>query len=234
MGKKVRGMTEVMSSRTFTLSTLKGHTIKFYKGISKNVPNIILEDCTAVGVMPVDDQDLPSAEASSVLPKASVGAERVAEIREVINALVERNSRDDFNASGMPNINIINNALGYNIDHGELSKIWGVIRKERAESRILSQDEMAHSGPVKPEDPEELAVAMAAAIDSVVEGGSDEDYTGAGVPTVRAIENRLGYDVTEDERDTAWAAHTAKLKGSAKTSKSKPKAAPADEATDPA
>jgi len=225
MSKKRRGMTEVVSNRNYTLATTKGHVVRFYKGIAKFIPNVILEDAVAVGIVPTDEKDLPNAEERNpLLPHAAVGAERVRQIREVVEALVERNQRGDFAASGLPSIAVVGDALGYKIEQSELGKVWHTIRQERAESRILDQDEMAfQAGPVKPEDASELAVALGDAIASVMTDGNDDDFTAAGAPTVRSLENRLGYDLTEDERDEAWKTHKAKTKGSATTSKSKPK-----------
>ena len=225
MSKKVKGMTEVVSNRNYTLATRKGHVVRFYKGISKQIPNIILEDAIAVGIVPVDDKDLPNAEERNpLLPHAAVGAERVRQIREVVEALVERNQRGDFAASGLPSIAVVSDALGYKIEQAELGKVWHSIRQEQAESRILSQDEMAFQDhPVKPEDSGELAVALGDAIASVMTDNNEDDFTAAGAPTVRSLENRLGYDLTEDERDEAWKVYKAAKKGSATTSKSKPK-----------
>jgi hypothetical protein len=224
MGKKVKGMTEVVSNRTYTLATTKGHVVRFYKGIPKNVPNVILEDCMSVGILPTDDNDVPNAEERNpLLPHAAVGSERVRQIREVVEALIERNQRGDFAASGLPSLVVLNEALGYKIEQSELGKVWHTIRQEQAESRILSQEEMKHEGPVKPNDSAELAVALEDAIASVMVDNNEHDFTAAGAPTVRSLENRLGYDLTEDERDSAWDTYKAERKGSATTSKSKPK-----------
>lgn len=223
MGQKRTGATEVVANRNVTLSTLKGHTIRFYKGIPKMCPNVVLEDAIAIGILPTDDADLPHGKTGGgILPEAAVGSERVRQIREVVQALVDRNWRDDFTASGIPNINTVGDALGYKIEQDELGRVWQTIRQERAESRILSQDEMS-GGPERPEDEAELKVALDDAIVSIVETGSEEDYSAAGVPLVRSLKNRLGYEVTEDERDTAWARYNEAKKGTTPPAQSKPK-----------
>lgn len=225
MGKKARGMTEVVSNRNFTLATTKGHVIFFKKGKPQLCPNIILEDAIAVGIIPTDEADLPGGEVDRLLPVEPVGTERVRQIRDIIESLMRRNARGDFTASGLPNISVVSNALGYKIDVTELGRVWHIIRQESANSRILEQDDKLDEGPEKPEDPDELAVALAAALDSVMETGTQDDFTAGGTPLVRSMVNRLGYDVSEDERDAAWADWQLRQKARtpAESSKTEPK-----------
>lgn len=225
MGKKVRGMTEVISNRNYTLATTKGHVIFFKKGKPQMCPNVILEDAIAVGIIPTDEADLPGGESDRLLPVEPVGTERIRQIRDIIESLMRRNGRNDFTASGLPNINVVSGALGYKIDVTELGRVWHIIRQENADQRILEQDDKIDEGPEKPEDPEELQVALAAAVDSVMETGTQDDFTAGGTPLVRSMVNRLGYDVSEDERDAAWADWQLRLKAKtpAASSKTQPK-----------
>lgn len=225
MGKRVRGMTEVVSNRNYTLATTKGHVIFCKKGQPINIPNLILEDAIAVGIIPTDERDMPGAELDSLLPVEATGTERIRQIRDMIESLMRRNGRGDFTASGLPNIKVLSDALGYKVDQSELGRIWHTIRQESAETRILDQDAQLDEGPEKPEDLDELAVALAAAIDSVMETGTQDDFTAGGTPLVRSMVNRLGYDVSEDERDAAWADWQLrqKAKTPAESSKTEPK-----------
>lgn len=216
------GQVEVISTRNYTLATTKGHVIRFYKGIAKAIPGTILEDAMAVGIMPTDEKYLPGAETQSILGDVARGTERVRQIREVVEALVARNERGDFSASGLPSLVVVSDALGYKIEQSELSRVWASIREEKANERALGN--VVYEGPQRPESGAELAAALKEAIASVVETGSEHDYTAAGTPTVRSLENRLGYDITEDERDAAWALHKESQKGTAKTTRSKVKA----------
>jgi len=218
-------MTEVVSNRNFTLATTKGHVTFFKKGIPKNIPNLILEDAIAVGIIPTDERDMPGSEQDKLLPVEATGTERIRQIRDVIESLMRRNARGDFTASGLPNIKVLSDALGYKVDQSELGRIWHIIRSENAHLRIDEQDDKIDEGPEKPADVDELAVALAAAIDSVMETGTQDDFTAGGTPLVRSMVNRLGYDVSEDERDAAWADWQLrqKVKTPAESSKTKPK-----------
>lgn len=227
MSKRVRGMTEVVSNRNFTLATTKGHVIFFKKGRPQMCPNVVLEDAIAVGIIPTDERDLPGGDVDPLLPVEATGTERIRQIRDVIESLMRRNARGDFTASGLPNIKVLSNAVGYKVDQSELGRIWHIIRSENAHLRIDEQDDKLslNEGPEKPEDKEELQVAFAAALDSIMETGTQDDFTAGGTPLVRSMVNRLGYDVSEDERDAAWADWqlSQKAKTPAASSKTVPK-----------
>jgi len=222
MSKKVRGMTEVVSNRNFTLATTKGHIVFFKKGQPTMCPNLILEDAIAVGILPTDSDDLPSDLSDSVLPTEATGSARIAQIRDIIEALMRRNGRGDFTASGIPSKKVVEHALGYRIDETELGKVWHTMQQENADSRILDQDGLIEEGPERPEDAEELKVALKDAILSIMETGTADDFTAAGVPLVRSMVNRLNYDVSEDERDSSWADYCVSLDKKAVTTRSKP------------
>lgn len=201
---KVRGMTWVVSNRNYRLATIKGHVVMFKTGVKKLCPNVILEDAMAVGIIPCNDGDLPSDDEDSILPKQATGSARVAQIRAVIVALKARNARGDFTASGMPSIIAINDALGYKIDVTELGKVWHELELEEAEEKRDPMDIIDETPLVRPEDAKELECALDEALATVMGTGSADHFTAAGAPTVRAVENILGYDITEDERDVAF------------------------------
>ncbi len=200
----IRGMTWVESNRNYELRTTLGHVILFRKGVKKLCPNVILEDAMAVGIIPVDDADLPHDDYDGVLPAQASGTQRIAQIREIIAALKARNARGDFTASGMPSIIAVNDALGYKIDITELGKIWQQLRSEEADDRLDPAKALDNAPPVRPSDEREFECAMDEALATVMGTGSPDHFTAAGAPTVRAIENLLRYEITEDERDVAF------------------------------
>jgi len=53
--------------------------------------------------------------------------------------------------------------------------------------------------------------------------GTQDDFTAGGTPLVRSMSNRLGWSVSEDERDAAWAGYNETLADKAVTTKPKPK-----------
>lgn len=67
------------------------------------------------------------------------------------------------------------------------------------------------SAPARPKKPtgEALQADIVEAIGKLDRGEGSEDFTRDGKPVVAAIEKRLDYDITADERDHAWEAARA-------------------------
>lgn len=230
--QQVKGMTWCTSNRAFTLNTRTGHCVRYARDVPKLTPNIILEDAMAVGIMPTDDHDVPGGEDedNGPLPQEATGSARIAAIRLVCEALKERNGRNDFNAAGQPNIHIINKSLGYTVDITEMQKVWRQMELEAANDLLADPDEaIDDAGPTKPDDADELASAISDAVALVMRTGTEDHLTAHGIPTVRAVENVLGYDITEQERDAAVAVAAAGTE--AVTMQEKPAEEPAAEAT---
>lgn len=158
------------------------------------------------GIMPAEGEDLPNLEDDSgLLQEIPRGSIRLQQIRDAIEALMNRNSRGDFTASGQPQLKAIKNVVGYPVDVSEVQRVWHVMQMDKAESQIADADDATRVDvPMKPEDPEELHQAVIEACESVMENGSEEDFKADGSPQVRAVENRLGYQISAIDRDTAY------------------------------
>lgn len=209
----VRGQTWVESNRNITLNTLKGHTIFFLRGRKQLCPNVVLEDAMAIGIIPCDQGDMPVDADDGILPVEITGSARINQIRDCIEALIRRNGRNDFSASGLPNLKVVNRTLGYDVDLSEVTKVWAKIQQENADERHDPAKAIENSAPIRPSDPEEFAKALDEVTRSVFETGSEDDFTGGGAPQVRSIVNRTGYDVTAAERDAAHERYTLAQKG---------------------
>lgn len=201
---RTRGMTWVVSNRNYTLRTTLAHTIFFAAGKPTRCPNSVLDQAIAVGIIPCDQADMPSDGLDGVLPVEATGSARIQQIRTVIEALMRRNGRNDFTASGLPNIKVVNEALQYRIDITELGKVWHMMQQEAADERVdpLSAIDEADV-PTRPSDDKEFESALDEVVQSIFDNGTEEDFTASGAPLCKTIEKRLGYEVTEDERDAA-------------------------------
>lgn len=199
-----RGMTAMLANRNITLRSTSGHTIFFRKNQPKNVPNIVVEECVHRGILPMDEADLPGSQENPLLPDVPRGSIRLQQMRDAIEALMQRNSRGDFAASGQPNLKSIEKIVGYPVDITEVQRVWHVMQMDKAESRNETRDDATRDVPMKPDNPEELHQAVLEACENVMENGSEEDYTASGAPQVRSIENRLGYQISAADRDMAY------------------------------
>lgn len=153
----------------------------------------------------MDEADLPGSQENPLLPDIPRGSIRLQQIRDAIEALIQRNSRGDFAASGQPNLKSIEGIVGYPVDVTEVQRVWHVMQMDKAESRLTERDNETRSDtPIKPDDPEELHQAVLEACENIMENGHEEDYTASGSPQVRSIENRLGYQISAVDRDLAY------------------------------
>lgn len=123
-------------SRTHVLVTLSGRAIEFKKGQPTHVPQECVRDAVAIGAVPSDGSDVAKvfeADEDS-LPKAPTNpAERQEKIMNSMRLLIERNDRDDFSASGLPNLKVLERMLGWKVDKKELHAVWMSYCTEQAE-----------------------------------------------------------------------------------------------------
>lgn len=194
----------MISNRNFTLRSTSGHTIFFRKNQPKHVPNIVVEECVHRGILPKDEEDMPGHEANPLLPDIPRGSIRLQQMRDAIEALMQRNSRGDFAASGQPNLKSIEKIVGYPVDITEVQRVWHVMQMDKAESRVNDESGQKNDVPIKPDDPDELQQAVLEACQNVMDNGHEEDYTASGAPQVRSLENRLGYQISAADRDMAY------------------------------
>lgn len=103
-----------------------GRAIEFKKGVSTHVPEMCWEECQAQGAVP--DDDLPEPDVS--VPVAPQGAERAAALAAAIKTMVLRAQRDDFTASGAPNVAVLATAAGFAIDAKERDVAWAAAQNE--------------------------------------------------------------------------------------------------------
>jgi hypothetical protein len=167
----------------------------------------------AVGILPVERDRVSDDDDDGILPVEITGSARISQIRDCVEALIRRNGRTDFTASGLPNLKVVNRTLGYDVDLSEVTKVWAKIQQENADSRNDPSKVIESAAPVRPSDPEEFVKALDDIVRSVFETGSEDDFTGSGAPQVRSIVNRSGYDVTAAERDAAHKRYQAAQKG---------------------
>lgn len=76
---------------------------------------------------------------------------------------------------------------------------------EPVEAMDDPRDPPKSTGPTEPTDPEVRATDIYAAVEMVVNKNSRDDFTANGSPHTNALSALVGWKVTADERDQAWA-----------------------------
>lgn len=110
-------------NRKYRLASTTGHVIVFAKGEEVMVPDMVVREAVDIGAEFVDAKEreevFKEPEGEPVTPVNP--AERQDAIIAAIDAISERNNRDDFTATGNPTMKAIEAETGFKIDKGELN-----------------------------------------------------------------------------------------------------------------
>jgi hypothetical protein len=119
---------EVKMMRDRTVSTTKGHTIRFTAGEPIHIPVVVLEDCLQAGAVPTAEEagqevsdNLPGV---PVLAVAPTGGARDEQIIAAMKGMFARNGRDDFTGQGRPDVRVLSRELGFSVDARERDELW--------------------------------------------------------------------------------------------------------------
>lgn len=126
---------EVVMQQNRRLATSKGHVIRFEKGKPRTIPRETLEEAMRYGAVPTSEANLPQEEEESNEPQEpSTLEERRELIKEGIRVLEERQGREDFNASGSPNVRKLEEETGLsNIQAAERDAAYDEMKQARQE-----------------------------------------------------------------------------------------------------
>ena len=118
-------------NRNYTLRSLYGHVVTFEKGKEVFVPNIVVNECVAIGAEQMDGTpDVLGPEEVSAKPMSP--DEREAAVLAAFEKLAKKNERSDFNGAGMPTDKAVEREAGFKVDQKELKSLWQK-RRELAE-----------------------------------------------------------------------------------------------------
>lgn len=108
-------------NRTYTHASKLGHSVEFVKGVSTYVPPALHTEVQGIGAIP--DEELPPDE--NKLPTVPSDPEkRAVEILAAMQLLADRNSREDFTASGAPALPVLSSVVGWKVDAKERDTLW--------------------------------------------------------------------------------------------------------------
>jgi hypothetical protein len=119
-----KDLPKLVLNRTYVLSTLKGHSVGFIKGVPTHVPPSVFAEAIAIGATPVDGSDPNILEDEAKDHAPADPADRNPLILAAIEKLVDRNERDDFTAAGSPTVSAVSAAVGFKVQAREIANVW--------------------------------------------------------------------------------------------------------------
>lgn len=117
--------------RNFTLRTTKGRSFAFEKGKEIWVTPECVEDAVAIGAVPKDAIDVIPPEKAP--PKALTPSERETALFACFDELVAKGERMSFGANGLPVLDVVKKAVGFDVTNRERDAAWMKYRAAKAE-----------------------------------------------------------------------------------------------------
>lgn len=116
-------MPNMVLNRTFTLTTLRGHSISFTANTPVHVPPDVFADAVAIGAQ------LADGGAPDILPpqkndRAPDPNDRAPLILAAIEEIVTGNERKDFTSGGIPSVKAVERVAGFDVDAKEVAVVW--------------------------------------------------------------------------------------------------------------
>lgn len=112
--------------RDRVVTTAKGHSVEFKKGVATHVPPEVYEEVMAQGAVP--SEDIPEAQLPKVMTPEST-AERKKKIMDAMLDIVTANAVGDFTAGGTPHAKVLSTKVGFLVDAGERDVLWAELNK---------------------------------------------------------------------------------------------------------
>jgi hypothetical protein len=111
-------------NRNITIRSTLGHMLTFEKDVPMPVPPIMVRSCAEVGAERVDGVDVFKEPEEDATVQPVDPGQRLEDIREAIERIVERNITKEFTAAGIPSVPTVSKEVGYRVDRTEVAKAW--------------------------------------------------------------------------------------------------------------
>ena len=123
-------------SRNYILRTTYGHTLKFEKGIVRNVPRICYRDALSIGAERADGKSASDAfEEPKPIEQITNPGDRNALILEAYKNLMEENNPDSFTATGLPKVAVMKKLTSIqNLSTKEIGRVIADYNEEQFNS----------------------------------------------------------------------------------------------------
>lgn len=122
--------------RARMVRSTSGHVIRFGKNETKNVPDVLVDECLQCGIVPKSEVDSGLGVEDRPAP-APEGSERDVQVQAAISTIMGRKGeqyREDWAASGNPAKQAVSQIVGYNVDQRVINRIYRAILDEAKEA----------------------------------------------------------------------------------------------------
>lgn len=121
---EAKSKTLLVLNRNYVLTTTKGHSVAFVKGVPTHVPPAIYQEALTIGAIPPDGEDPHVEDVVKTDNAPSDPAERAPLILAAIEKLVAENARENFTAAGSPTVDAVTKAVGFKVQSKEIATVW--------------------------------------------------------------------------------------------------------------
>ena len=121
---EAKSKTLLVLNRNYVLTTTKGHSVAFEKGVPTHVPPAIYQEALTIGAIPPDGEDPHVEDVVKTDNAPSDPAERAPLILDAIEKLVAENARENFTAAGSPTVDAVTKAVGFKEQSKEIATVW--------------------------------------------------------------------------------------------------------------
>lgn len=116
-------MIKMKSLRAFRLASTTGHVKRVVVG-ENEIPDDLVKDAMAAGLVPVDAKDAAYHEDKSKAKVDFTGDVRASILHLAIKSVAEENDVAKFDAGGSPKVAVINEMLGMQVSKKELNEAY--------------------------------------------------------------------------------------------------------------
>lgn len=117
-------MIEMISLRTFLLSTTKGHCVRFEAKKPRMVPDEVAAEAMAKGCVPTNEADAPFIDDMSRATVEFQGDIRRSVLLLAVDAIAKANDAKNFNGAGTPKHKVLSERLGFDVTPTEVTAVW--------------------------------------------------------------------------------------------------------------
>ena len=123
---------KLVLNRDYTMTTNKGHVICFVKDVPTHVPPVVYNEAIAIGALPADGKNADVIEDDRKDQTPIDPADRAPLILMAIEALFERNEREDFTAAGAPTVDAVSKEVDFKVSAKEIAASLQVYHNTKA------------------------------------------------------------------------------------------------------